>query len=72
MHWFVSSGASFGFSLRRMELEIDPQPTDEERRALLAAAAEVLAASAEPTAPRSAWRDAGIRENCGDLPDDEA
>jgi len=55
-----------------MELEIDPQPTDEERRALLAAAAEVLAASAEPTAPRSAWRDAGIRENCGDLPDDEA
>jgi hypothetical protein len=54
-----------------MELEVDPEPTDEERRALLAFTGSVLGASGEPAAPRSAWRDAGIRENCGELPDGE-
>jgi hypothetical protein len=54
-----------------MELQIEPEPSDEERRALLAAAEEMLERSSEPAAARSGWREAGIRENVSDeLPDE--
>ena len=49
-----------------MELQIEPKPTDEERRALLAVAEGLLAGSSEPDGRRSAWRAAGIRENASD------
>ena len=49
-----------------MELQIEPNPTDEERRALLALAEGLLAVSAEPEGRRSAWRAVGIRENASD------
>ena len=53
-----------------MELLIEPEPSDEERRALLAGVEEVLERSSEPAAARSVWREAGIRENVSDEPDE--
>jgi hypothetical protein len=48
--------------LQPMEPEIRPDPTPEERAAILATL-ELLADDAAPGAYRSGWRDAGIREN---------
>jgi hypothetical protein len=42
--------------------EIRPEPTQEERAAILAALERLLAGDGAP-AYRSAWREAGIREN---------
>jgi hypothetical protein len=46
-----------------MKLEIKPEPSPEERTAIEGALARVLAA---PSRLRSAWREAGVRENTQD------
>jgi hypothetical protein len=50
-----------------VELEIRPEPTDEEREAIARA---VEAAGEAHPAYGSGWRDAGLREAAG-APDDE-
>jgi hypothetical protein len=52
-----------------MEPEIRPEPTPEERAAILVALERLLADS-RPAAYRSAWREAGIRENLDDSDDE--
>jgi hypothetical protein len=47
-----------------MELEIRPEPTDEERRAILAALTDD--APAEPDAYGSRWRRAALEEGVGE------
>ena len=49
-----------------MEPEIRPQPSPEERAAILAALERLLADELLPTAYRSAWRETGVRENLDD------
>jgi hypothetical protein len=49
-----------------MELEIEPEPTAEERAAIEAALEQQSANGAQPSAYRSAWRTDGIRENALD------
>lgn len=49
-----------------MEAEIRPEPTPEERAAILAALENLLAEGSGPPAYRSAWREAGIHENLDD------
>ncbi len=46
-----------------MEVEITPEPTPEEREALIAALERLLEAQAEPEAYRSAWWRAGLEED---------
>jgi hypothetical protein len=46
-----------------MEPEIRPEPTPEERAAILAALERLFSDGGAPPAYRSAWREAGIREN---------
>ena len=62
-----SAGGAGTFTLGRVELEIRPEPTDEEREAIpaaLAAAEDGAEGSASP------WREAGLREATGsDDPD---
>ncbi len=48
-----------------MEPEIKPEPSPEERAAILAALERSLADGGPPTY-RSGWRDVGIRENVDD------
>ena len=48
-----------------MDVEIRPQPSPEERSALLAALERLLAEPELPAAYRSRWRELGIRENAG-------
>jgi hypothetical protein len=50
-------------SLRRVEPRIRPEPAADERAAILAALATLLAEDGAPAAYRSGWREAGIREN---------
>ena len=50
-----------------MELEIEPEPTSEERAAIEAALEEQSVKGAKPPAYGSAWRADGIRENTLDL-----
>ena len=47
-----------------MDVRITPEPDD--RDAVLAAVQGLLARDRVPTAYRSGWREAGIRENLGD------
>ncbi len=54
-----------------MDVEIRPEPGPEERLAILAGLEKLLAQDGLPTAYRSAWRAAGIRENVGDSPEDD-
>jgi len=49
-----------------VEPEIRPEPSPEERAAILAALERLLADYSGPRAYRSAWREAGIRENLDD------
>ena len=49
-----------------MELEIEPEPTAEEREAIEAALERHSANGAQPLAYRSTWRADGIRENALD------
>lgn len=49
-----------------MEPEIAPDPSPEERAAILAALERLLAADRPPAAYRSAWREEGVRENVGE------
>jgi hypothetical protein len=49
-----------------MEPVIRPEPTPEERAAILAALERLLSENAGPPAYRSAWRDMGVRENLDD------
>ena len=49
-----------------MELQIEPEPTPEEREAITAALDGDRANGAQPPAYRSAWRADGIRENALD------
>jgi hypothetical protein len=49
-----------------MEPEISPAPQPEERAAILAALERLLLDDGVPAANRSAWRDAGVRENLDD------
>jgi hypothetical protein len=49
-----------------MKVEIEPEPTPEERNAIMAALEEPSANGAQPLAYRSAWRADGIRENAFD------
>lgn len=53
-----------------MEAEIRPEPTPVERAAIIAALERLLADG--PPAYRSAWREAGIRENLDENLDDFA
>jgi hypothetical protein len=53
-----------------MELEIRPEPTPEERAAILVALERLFSDGAAPPAYRSAWREAGIRENLDEFADD--
>ena len=46
-----------------MEPQIRPEPTPNERAAILAALPALLAEDGVPAAYRSGWRVAGIREN---------
>jgi hypothetical protein len=55
-----------------MEPEIRPEPSPEERAAILLALEQLLAEDARTPGNRSAWREAGIRENLDDSVDDEA
>jgi hypothetical protein len=52
-----------GFRLPPVEPQIRPEPTPEERAVILAALERLLSEDSRPPAYRSAWRDAGIREN---------
>jgi hypothetical protein len=54
-----------------MEPEIRPEPTPAERAAILAALERLLSDGSRPPVYRSAWREAGIRENL-DSPEEEA
>lgn len=49
-----------------MEPEIRPAPEPEERAAILAALERLLHDERVPAAYRSAWREAGVRENVDD------
>ena len=53
-----------------MEPEIRPEPTPQERVAILAALEHLLAEDPRPPAYLSAWRVAGVRENL-DQPDED-
>ena len=46
-----------------MQLEIRPEPSPDERKAIEAALERLLAARDLPAAYRSRWREAGIGEN---------
>jgi hypothetical protein len=46
-----------------MDVEITPEPSPEERRALLASLEGLRAAPRQPAAYRSRWREEGIVEN---------
>lgn len=48
-----------------MEAQIRPEPSPEERTAILAAVVRLEADETVPPAYRSAWREAGVRENLG-------
>ena len=49
-----------------MEPEITPEPSSEERAAILAALQDLNADESAPPAYRSLWRRDGIRENVED------
>jgi hypothetical protein len=66
---FVSSSARFGFRLRGVEPEITPEPSPEEREAILAALREQEPDGAAPAGYGSAWRREGIRESLEDEAD---
>jgi hypothetical protein len=53
-----------------MEPEIRPEPTPEERAAILVALERLLDDDPRAPAYRSAWREAGIRENLDDSEDE--
>ena len=53
-----------------MEAEIRPEPSPEERAAILAALERLLADDSGPPAYRSSWRAAGIRENLDESGDE--
>ena len=46
-----------------MEAQIRPEPSREDREAILAAVERLPAGDALPPGYRSAWRAAGVREN---------
>jgi hypothetical protein len=46
-----------------VDVEIQPEPSPEERRALLEALERLIADPEPPAAYRSGWRKEGIREN---------
>lgn len=52
-----------------MEHEISPEPSPEERAAILAALERLIEDDAGPHAYRSVWREAGVRENLDDSDD---
>lgn len=54
-----------------MEVEIRPEPDPAERRAILAGLQKLLAQDGVPSAYRSVWRAAGIRENVEDSAEEE-
>jgi hypothetical protein len=49
-----------------MDAEIRPEPSGEEREAILRAVEDLLKRDPRPAAHRSAWREQGIRENADD------
>jgi hypothetical protein len=53
-----------------MEPEIRPDPSPEERAAILAALERLLSVDSRPPAYRSAWREVGIRENLDESEED--
>jgi len=53
-----------------MDPQITPEPSPEERAAILAALERLVEGGAGPPAYRSAWRETGIRENLDDSADD--
>jgi hypothetical protein len=55
-----------------MEPQIRPEPPPEERAAILAALERLLSEDSRPSAYRSAWRDAGVRENLDDVAEESA
>lgn len=55
-----------------MEPQIRPEPTPEERAVILAALERLVSRDSRPSAYRSAWRDAGVRENLDESSEDGA
>lgn len=55
-----------------MEPQIRPEPTPEERSVIIAALERLLSGDSRPAGYRSAWRDAGIRENLDDSAEEGA
>ena len=53
-----------------MEPAIRPEPSPEERAAILAALERLLSDDPRPSAYLSVWREAGVRENLDDAGDD--
>jgi hypothetical protein len=53
-----------------VEPQITPEPTPEERAAIIAALERLQSEAVRPPAYRSAWRDAGVRENLDDSAED--
>jgi hypothetical protein len=49
-----------------VDVAIEPEPSPEERAAILAALEEQLAEHSGSSAYRSAWRESGVRENALD------
>jgi hypothetical protein len=60
-----SAVPAVSFSLFRVELEIRPEPTDDERRAIEAAVEAAGLAPKRPGAYESPWRAAALREAAG-------
>ena len=54
-----------------MRYEISPEPDPNEREALEAALARLLAAEEKPAPYRSRWREAGLRESVEDEEEEE-
>ena len=54
-----------------VDVEIRPEPSPAERRAILAALAELPAADVDGVAYRSAWRAEGICENVEQVADQD-
>jgi len=63
----ASSAWGHSFRLSGVNVEITPEPTPEERAAILAALEQVRAAEARGP---GAWWEAGLRESVGDEDDD--
>ena len=54
-----------------VELEIRPEPSQEEREAIVRALAKLATNGGPPPAYSSAWREQAVRENVEEPPEDD-